>query len=111
MTDEIIPIKKEIEIFCVVMGATKKEGKRPIMSASRAETIIENRTTALKLYSEFVTIAENFKQDGWTSGKVSMFRPMITKSGHIVLVPQGKPVCEYTFGIKEDEDAANKKTM
>ena len=108
MTEQILPIDKEVEIFCVVMGATKKSGKIHIMSASQAETILENQTKALKLYAELVEKVEQFKQEGWTSGKVSMFRPVKTRSGHIIFVPDGEVICQYTFGIKgETEDAAN----
>lgn len=103
-------MKQQIDpnIFCVMLGANKKDGKRPVFSASQVEYVVENKTKALQVYAEYCRKLDQFKSDEWTSGIVQMFHPVILPGGHYTTYSNEENICEYRFGYqeekKEDED-------
>jgi len=88
-------------IYCVMLGAAKKEGKRMQMSASQMEMIAENKQKALMLYTSYVEKINAFKDQGWTYGQAIMFTPLVVDN-HYTTIVRGDPICEYRFGYKEE---------
>lgn len=104
-------MKQQIDpnIYCVMLSANKKDGKRPIFSASQVEYVVENKTKALQVYADYCRKLDQFKSDEWTSGIVQMFNPIILPNGSFTTYTTADNICEYRFGIqekqqKEDED-------
>lgn len=98
-------MKQQIDpnIYCVMLGANKKDGKRPIFSASKVEYVVENKTKALQVYADYCRKLDQFKSDEWTSGIVQMFNPIILPNGSFTTYTTADNICEYRFGIQEKQ--------
>ena len=100
MTDPQPELK--VDVFIVMMGATKRDGNNLLYSASKSETVIENKYRAMTLYSEMVKQIEQLRSEGWTSGRVIVFRPKVNRNGTLNKVPTGDYICERVFGDQVD---------
>lgn len=100
-------MKKQIDpnIYCVMLGANKRDEKgRHKYSASRIEYVVENKTKALQVYSEYCEQLNQFKAEEWTSGIVQMFNPIILPNGHYTTYSTEANICEFRFGYQEEKN-------
>ena len=91
------------EIFCAMIGANKKIDGTKISSASRLRYVVENKTEALRIYSEMCKELDQFKNDEWTSGIAKLFHPVILPGGYYTTYSNEENICEYRFGYQETE--------
>lgn len=90
-----------MDIFCVMLGATKKDGERPISSVSRA-SYLDSKQRAFEIYSEWVEELNAYQKDGWTTGIVKVFEPAVSPNGHILAYPKDETIVEKRFGFQEE---------
>ena len=102
-------MKQQIDpnVYCVMLGANKKDGERLIYAASRMQHVSENRTKALQVYAEYCEELNQFKAEDWTSGIVKMFHPIILPNGRYINDNNGENICEYRFGFQEKQQKEN----
>lgn len=76
--------------FVIMIQISKIIRGKPIVMDVKKEFVIDNMETAIEVYSNFVTRAEEAIEVGNISVTVSVFRPLILDSGVVTEIPENK---------------------
>ena len=93
------------DIYCIILNASKNDGMQVISYSFLLDYIVENRTKAVMIYSEFVRITDELRCiNHFTTGKVQLFHPVIMPDGHYTTEIDGDVICESRFGEQEGKE-------
>ena len=93
------------DIYCIMLSsASKREGEQVVSYAFQVDYVVENRTKALAVYSEYVRTANKLRADGFARGIVELFHPVIMPDGSYTTEIDGKIICEMRFGEQEGKE-------